>query len=146
MKKNSIVFIDTSAWIAILDDKKSNHSEARIYFDRLLAQSSRIVTNNFIVDETIALLKGKFSSDFAKQFLAIINESVLSVTLRVDWISRRNRRIALDNFFKTSNVNLSLKHFYIYESLKRKKVDFVFSYDEHLKHFDIPVMPQNSQN
>ena len=142
MKKNSTVFIDTSAWLAILDENNPHNAEAREYFTSLLTQSTRPVTNNIVVDEVLQEVKSRFESTTAKQFLAILDESVLSVNLRVDWISRRIRRIALDNYFKNKNDQLKIRHFYIFESLKRKRADFVFSFDTNLKYFDYPVMPQ----
>jgi predicted nucleic acid-binding protein len=146
MKKNSTVFIDTSAWIAILNKDDRHYDEAREYFTNLLGSSARPVTNNIVIDEVLQELKKSRDGQLAKSFLSILDESVLSVNLRVDWISRRIRRIALDNFFKTKNENLKLRHFYINESVKRKKADLIFSFDEILKFFDFPVMPQTKQD
>jgi hypothetical protein len=143
MKKNSIVFIDKTAWIAILDKNNPNYELSRTYFQTLLSQNTRLVTNNYCIDETVVFLRSTFGNDLAKKFLLIIDESVLSINLRIDWISRRIRRNALDNYLKSSNPDLLLRHFYIYESLKRKRVDFIFSYSTNLKSFNFPVMPQN---
>ncbi len=143
MKKNSIVFIDKTAWIAIVDKNNPKYELSRTYFENLLNQNVRIVTNNYCIDETVSFLRSTFGNDLAKKFLLIVDESVLSINLRIDWISRRVRRNALDNFLKSSNPDLTLEHFFIYESLKRKRADFIFSYDTNLKNFDFPVMPQN---
>jgi len=142
MKKNSVVFVDSSGWIAILDEKNTNYLSARKYFEKLLELNTRLVTNSIVVDETLLFLKQNYENDFAKKFLDIIDESAMSINLRVDWISRRVRRNSLNSFLKSSNKTLQVRHFYIYESLKRKKVDIVFSYDQSLKYFDFPVMPQ----
>ena len=142
MKKNSVVFVDSSGWIAILDEKNTNYLSARKYFEKLLELNTRLVTNSIVVDETLLFLKQNYGNDFAKKFLDIIDESAMSINLRVDWISRRVRRNTLNSFLKNSNKTLQVRHFYIYESLKRKKVDIVFSYDQSLKYFDFPVMPQ----
>lgn len=142
MKKNSVVFVDTSAWIAILDEKSANYTSARKYFEKLLELNSRLVTNSLVIDDTLLFLKQSYGNDFAKKFLDIIDESAMSINLRVDWISRRVRRNTLNNFLKSSNRTLEIRHFYVHESIKRKKIDIVFSYDRSLKYFDFPVMPQ----
>ena len=144
MKKNSIVFVDTSAWIAVLDEKNANYTSARKYFEKLLELNTRLVTNSIVIDDTLLFLKQNYGNDFAQKFLDIIDESSMSINLKVDWISRRVRRNTLNSFLKSSNSNLEVKHFYIHESLKRKKVDIVFSYDRSLKYFDFPVMPQKA--
>jgi len=144
MKRSSIVFIDSTAWLAILDENNINHKFAREYYEKLLDQNSKLVTNSFVIDETLSALKMNFGNDFAQKFLEIVDESVLTINIKVDWISRRIRRNALNNFLKSSTANLQLRHYYINESLKRKKVDIVFSYDQNLKSFDFPVMPQHA--
>jgi len=144
MKRNSVVFIDSTAWLAILDEKNINHKLAREFYEKLLDQNSRLVTNSVVIDETLTSLKMNFGNDFAQKFLEIIDESVLSINLKVDWISRRIRRNAINNFLKNSTADLQLRHYYINESFKRKKIDIVFSYDQNLKYFDFPVMPQHA--
>jgi len=144
MKRNSVVFVDTTAWLAILDENNQHYKSAREFYERLLDQNSKLVSSNVVIDETLSALKKHFGSDFTQKFLEIIDESMLSINLKVDWISRRIRRNALNNFLKSSTGQLQLRHYYINESLKRKKVDIVFSYDPDLKYFDFPVMPQNA--
>jgi len=144
MKRNSIVFIDATAWLAILDENNIHYKMARDFYEKLLDQNARLVTNNIVIDETLTTLKTNFGNEFAQKLLEIIDESVLSINLKVDWISRRIRRNALNNFLKTGTSQLQLRHYYINESLKRKKIDIVFSYDQDLKAFDFPVMPQNA--
>ena len=144
MKRNSVVFIDTTAWLAILDENNINYLQARDFYESLLDQNSRLVTNNVVIDETLSALKINFGHEFAQKFLEIIDESVLTINIKVDWISRRIRRGAMNNFLKSSAAQLQLRHYYINESIKRKKVDIVFSYDQNLKSFDFPVMPQNA--
>lgn len=144
MKRNSVVFIDATAWLAILDENNINYNIAREFYEKLLDQNSRLVTSSVVIDETLSALKSNFGNEFAQKFLEIIDESVLSINLKVDWISRRIRRNALNNFLKSSSGDLQLRHYYINESLKRKKVDIVFSYDQNLKSFDFPVMPQHA--
>jgi uncharacterized protein len=144
MKRNSVVFIDSTAWLAILDEKNINYQMAREFYEKLLDQNSRLVTSSVVIDETLSSLKMNFGNEFAQKFLEIIDESVLSINLKVDWISRRIRRNAINNFLKTGTSNLQLRHYYINESFKRKKIDIVFSYDQNLKYFDFPVMPQHA--
>jgi hypothetical protein len=144
MRKKNVIFIDTSAWLAVIDEKNTNHKAAGKYFEKLLETNPRLITNNLIVDDTLLYLKTNYGSELARKFLAIIDESTMSVNLLVDWVSRRIRRIALDSYLKSSNANLTIKHFYIFESLKRKKIDLIFSFDQNLKDFGYPVMPQKA--
>ena len=39
MKRSSVVFIDSTAWLAILDENNINHKLAREYYEKLLDQT-----------------------------------------------------------------------------------------------------------
>ena len=95
LKKSSIIFIDTSAWLAIVDKQDKNYSNATEYFKKIIEKNARLVTSTLVVDEVLYLLKNNVNPDFAKHFLGIIDESVLTVNLRLDWTSRRSRRIVI---------------------------------------------------
>ena len=53
MKRNSIVFIDSTAWLAILDENNINYKMAREFYEKLLDQNARLITNNIVIDETL---------------------------------------------------------------------------------------------
>ncbi len=142
MKKSSNVFIDTSAWLAILDPDDARHEKARGYYAGLLERSARLFTNTVVLDDTLDQIKRKLGSKVAMEFLSILDEGVLSVSIRVDWISRRVRRTAIEYMLGNKNDELTLRHFYILETLRRKRIDIVFSFDQALKNFDFPIMPQ----
>ncbi len=135
-------FIDSSAWVAIVDPGAPNHKRATSYFTHLLESDAKLVTNNIVVDEALDQLKQRFDADLVTRFMKIIDESMLTINLRMDWISRRIRRAALNNFLRSNNKDLTLRYFYIKETLKRKKVDIIFSFDRTLEEFNIPVLPQ----
>ncbi len=143
MKKNSVVFIDSSAWCAIVDGNDTNHIQARDYFSNLLQGGVRLVTCALAVDKAVDRLKMRRGPEDVRRFLNVINESVLTVHLKVDWASRRVRRMVLESFLKNTDGSLTLHYFYIAESLKRKKADILFSFDPEMKKFDVPVMPQH---
>ncbi len=135
-------FVDASAWIAIVDPNEANHEKARDFFRYLLERDTKLVTNNYVIDRVLDVLKERFDIDLATEFMKIIEESILTINLRMDWISRRVRRAALTNFLRSGNKDLKLYHFYLKETIKRKKVDMIFSYDRNVFEFGIPVMPQ----
>jgi len=46
-----LIFVDTSAWYALANEKDINHALAR----QFSAENRRLVTTNFVIDETITL-------------------------------------------------------------------------------------------
>lgn len=135
-------FIDTSAWLAVIDNTHSNHAAAADYFRQLLEDDAKLISNNAVVDQVLEYLKEERNAELARQFINIIDESVLTVNLRMDWISRRVRRASINQYLKSGESGLKLHHFYVNETLKRKRVDIIFSFDASLKRFGLPLMPQ----
>ncbi len=137
-------FIDASAWLAIVDAQDANHLKAKDFFEYLLERDAKLVTNNYVIDRTLDELKHRFDIELATKFMKIIEESIITINLRVDWISKRIRRSALNNFLRSTNEDLTLYYFYLQETIKRKKVDIIFSFDQRLGEFGLPIMPQAS--
>lgn len=137
-------FIDSSAWAALADNNDINHEAASEYFRKLLESNSKLVTNNTAVDHAILTIKDRLGPKTAQKFMAVIDESILTVNLRSDWISRRIRRNALNLYLKSTNPDIILQHYYIIETIKRKKVDIVFTFDQNLNILGLPLMPQKS--
>ncbi len=135
-------FIDTSAWLAIVDANNPEHLRAKRYFEYLLERDAKLVTNNIVIDETLDALKQIQGVELSAKFNQIMEEALLTIKLRMDWISRRVRRNAINNFLRSTNPSLHMRHFFIKETLKRKKVDIIFSFDEALSEFNLPLMPQ----
>lgn len=136
-------FIDTSAWIAIIDKNDPRHRQAREYFEQLLEKNTKLITNNIVIDRAAESLKSRLGAGQARQFTNIIDDSILTINLRLDWISRRIRKLGLNQFLKSNDSDLGLHHFYIQETLKRKHADVVFTFDTALKKFSLPLMPHD---
>lgn len=51
-----MIFIDTSAWIAIEDKKDINHNRALEFREEILSSNIRLFTTNYVLDETYTLL------------------------------------------------------------------------------------------
>lgn len=138
------VFIDVSAWVAITDAADANHSVATEYFKELLEKNTKMICNNAVIDQALQEIKKRLGNDKAKQFLNIIDESVLTINLRMDWLARRVRRNALARYLK-DDKDLELIHYYIFETIDRKKVDIIFSFDQRLARFGLPIMPNTGK-
>lgn len=56
LKMNKAVFVDTSAWFALVVPSDPNHVQA---VDWLTANPAPLVTTDYIVDETLTLLRAR---------------------------------------------------------------------------------------
>lgn len=46
-----LVFVDTAAWIAILDTSDAHHQQANFIFDELQSSANRLITTEFVLLE-----------------------------------------------------------------------------------------------
>ena len=139
----STCFLDASAWLALMDKEDTRHRRAARYFKELLETKSRLVTNNVEIDKSLIAIKNKAGVQAALDFYSIIDESILTLNLKMDWISRRLRRDALNLYLKSTHQERNLGHYFVFESVKRKKVDTLFTFDLQLRFLGLPIMPQD---
>jgi predicted nucleic acid-binding protein len=71
-----LVFVDTSAWIALgsLDDQ--HHAPAGDFFKQLKAERARMVTSDYVLSETYTGLSGRISAKALESFRSWMSSSV----------------------------------------------------------------------
>ncbi len=136
------VFIDYSGWYALINSDHQYHNQAKEYFQQLLDSNSRLYSNVEQIDTAITLIKKECGLDLGIEFTRLIEDAVLSTNLRLSWPTRRLRRNSLKLFFSIKDSMVNLHHCYIFEEVKKKKINIIFSFDDALKTFAIPLMPQ----
>ena len=78
------VFIDASAWIAIINRKDRNHREAVKIFQRLLRTSTPLVTTNWTAYEALTIVKSRLGISQAEQLWDRIKSRALVELVAVD--------------------------------------------------------------
>jgi predicted nucleic acid-binding protein len=73
------VFVDTSAFFALANIADQNHGPASAAMVRFREDRRRLLTSNFIVAETHALLLGRLGYTPAAEFLRVMEQSRISV-------------------------------------------------------------------
>jgi len=136
------VFIDATGWHALANKEHPFHQHAREYFQSLLDSNAKMYTN--ILELNLAITEIKRNCDLATsiEFNKIMDESSLSSNLNISWYTRRMRKATLKHFFTIKDPDIDIKHCAILEDVRKKKINFIFSFDDHLKKFGNPLMPQ----
>jgi len=78
------LFVDTSAWVAIKDRREKHHAAATAYLAEVAERKERLVTTDFILDETYTLLLYDIGYDATVEFKREID--LLSGTPALDII------------------------------------------------------------
>ena len=83
------VFVDTGAFYAALNRKDQYHREAAMLFDQAVAEEWRVLTSNFVVAETHALVLTRLGRDLAAEWLRSVPADVIRVTEQDEAKARR---------------------------------------------------------
>ena len=140
MKK---VFIDSTGWYSLTQPEDINYNKAKDYFQSLLDSGAKLYTNILEINNVITLIKKNCGLNTALEFSKLIEEAVLSTNLHISWLTRRLRRNSLKQFFSIKEADIEIRHCIIFEEVRRKRINSIFSFDPILKAFGIPLMPQN---
>lgn len=84
MTAGRVIFVDTSAWVALTDRHGAHHRKAASVFPGLLKTSRSLVTSNLVVAETYILLRREMGRAAAAGFLERIKASPRIVKIYSD--------------------------------------------------------------
>jgi predicted nucleic acid-binding protein len=124
----SAVFVDSSAFLSLEDDAERMHERSVRALDDLIISGVRLVTTNFVFDETYTLILTRLGRDRAVSWGASFKEGQLIQLFRVgEDHEARAWRIILD-FQDKSFSYTDATSFAVAESLG---IDTAFSLDRH---------------
>ena len=83
------MFVDTSAFYAVVDRDDANHPAAKEMWTALLRESVPLLTTNYVLVETCALLQHRIGIAAVRSF----HEDVVPL-LQVDWVTEERHRAA----------------------------------------------------
>ena len=125
------VFIDTSAFKALADPRDEFHKKAQIIWKNLQQDKSKLVTSNYILDETYTVLRTKRNLTTAIQFRETMIDGLLD-TIQI-------YRITVDDetgawkWFTQKWSRLSFTDCVCFAQMKRLGLKRVFTFDTHFK-------------
>lgn len=91
-----MIFVDSSAWLAIADVRDGNHRAAISFHARLLEGSAgRLLTSDYILDETLTLIRKRVGEELVRQFIAGVDGSP---SVQQIWVTSAHYRAALALF------------------------------------------------
>ncbi len=131
------VFVDTSAWYALLDESDADHASA-VKFKESLTHS--LITTNYVADETITLTKNRLSYGVAVEIgEKLWNESIATL-VRVTSLDERK---AWEIFVKHKDKGFSFTDCTSFAVMERLGIIEAFAFDEHFEQYDDVVrLPQ----
>ena len=135
------VFVDTSGWIAIVDDSDKHHPEAKPHHLQLFEKRAVLLTSNYVLAETYAWLRYHAGHQFAIRFHQMITAAEGLGDLEVLWVDRAISDAAWQIFEEYSDQVFSFVDCTSFVLARRARVNEVFAFDEHFAMMGFVMRP-----
>jgi predicted nucleic acid-binding protein len=122
------VFVDTSAFYAVIDRDDANHSRAKTAWEDWLREPAVLLTNNYVLLETTALLQHRIGMAAVRA----LHEDVTPL-LQVDWVSEDQHRAGLEAVLAAARKKLSLVDCVSFQTMRNRGVRTAFCFDPHFR-------------
>jgi uncharacterized protein len=132
-----MIFVDTSAFFAILDQTDDNHQRALAEWKALVAKEVPLLTNNYVLLETSALLQNRLGV----ASLRIFHERAVPL-LRVDWITPERHGAAVQAALAASRRKLSVVDCASFQSMREHGAQEAFCFDAHFREQGFKLRPE----
>jgi predicted nucleic acid-binding protein len=127
-QQRSQVLVDTSAFYAVLDRDDSHHPQARGLWAGLLDREAALVTTNYIVVETCALVQNRLGLDAVRTFW----QDMLPV-VEVRWIGPELHSSAMLALLAANRRKLSLVDCANFLVMRAGGIRRAFAFDQHYR-------------
>jgi uncharacterized protein len=131
----SRVFVDTSAWLALLDRNSRHH---RAVAAEAKARERRLVTSNFVLDETLTLARHRLGWNVARSFGERLRAGQLALLLPVE---PADEDAAWAIFVRYHDHDFSFTDCTSFALMRRLRLDTALSLDADFRTFGLHCLP-----
>ncbi len=120
------VFIDTSAFYALMDRSDAYHQKAKNLWIFLLNEDSHLHTTNYIIIESMALLQSRLGFEAAHLF----SKDILRL-VEFLWIDEPQHSLAFELWLSLGRRKVSLVDCVSFITMRHFKIEQTFGFDKH---------------
>jgi predicted nucleic acid-binding protein len=132
------VFVDTAGWMALADAADPLHGRSRAARDTLLEQGRALVTTDFVVDETLTLIRLRLGLPAAEAWWAQVDASPRLRWERID-ADRFERARTL--FFEYRDKDFSFTHCTSFAVMRDLRLTLALTTNHHFRQMGFEMLP-----
>ena len=130
------VFIDTGAFLAVLNADDQFHGPAKKTWIDILSTEKELFTSNYILLETFALLQRRLGLEA----LRVFHDDILPI-VQTYWIDESIYKMGISALLAANRRSLSLVDCTSFEIIRQMDIDQVFTFDSHFSELGFNVTP-----
>ncbi len=135
------IFIDTAAFLAILNANDRFHAAARQSWEEILHADFVLFSSNYVILETTALLQHRFGIEAVRLF-----ESNILPVLEVHWLDEVIHKQAMSGLLAANRRDLSLVDCTSFEIMRQFGIGKAFTFDPHFREQGFGLIPTNGMS
>jgi predicted nucleic acid-binding protein len=131
-----MVFVDSSAFLALLNRADRHHPSAAAAWEGLLSDPVDLRTSNYVVLETAATVQRRFGVAAARAFLLDLVSSVF-----IDWVSPELHDAGVSGVLVATRRDLSIVDCVSFELMRELGIETAFTFDAHFGEQGFECLP-----
>ena len=134
------IFVDTAGWMAMADRNDPLHTDARKVRDEWLKEGGTLVTTDYVMDETLTLIRMRIGIDASERWWDQVSESP---RLKVEWMNPERAEKARRWFFKWRDKSFSFTDCTSFVVMRELQLKKALTGDGHFKDAGFDILPQS---
>jgi predicted nucleic acid-binding protein len=135
------VFVDTSAFYALMDRSDKNYEQAAALWKFLVEKEVYLNTSNYVIVETLAILQSRLGFEAANLWY----RDVLSLA-EVLWIEGSIHDLAHELWLGLGRRNLTFVDCVSFVTMRHYKIEKVFVFDRHFEEQGFEIVSERSES
>ena len=132
------LFVDTAGWMTMADAKDPLHLASLVFRDHELEKGTVLFTSNYVLDETLTLIRMRLGLDAAEKWWDLISESP---RCRVEWVTPERAEKALHIFFRWRDQSFSFTDCTSFVFMRELSIKDALTADRHFKIAGFQIHP-----
>ena len=133
-----LLFVDTAGWMAMADESDPLHRASIRIRDGHLEKGGLLVTSDYVMDETLTLIRMRIGLEAARAFWEQTSESP---RLRWERIDARRFQAAVEWFFRWRDKTFSFTDCTSFIILRELHLKKVLTCDRHFRVAGFEILP-----
>jgi predicted nucleic acid-binding protein len=129
------IFIDTSAIIAFMNEDDEFYKDSFGIFSKLLEERAKIISSNYILLETMVILKNRIGIEAVK----VLKNDILPV-IKICWIDEDVHNFCVNTQIAADRKKVSLVDYTSFEIMRRLNIRQAFTFDNHFKDMGFEIL------
>ena len=119
-----LIFVDTSAALALVSPQDDFHSASIQTLEALIASGEELLSHNYVILETVALLQRRLGLTAATAF-----QHDAQSNLKIHWVTEADHRLAVQRWTEHNTRRLNLVDCMSFIVMETYECDTAFAYD-----------------